>query len=58
MNKRILYILYIGMFFPVVALSQINTDRVMTIGKNALYFEDYVLYPVFQSGNRGETVSG
>ena len=43
MNKRILYILYIGMFFPVVALSQINTDRVMTIGKNALYFEDYVL---------------
>ena len=28
---------------PVVALSQINTDRVMTIGKNALYFEDYVL---------------
>ena len=43
MIKRILYILYIGMFFPVVALSQINTDRVMTIGKNALYFEDYVL---------------
>ena len=28
---------------PVAALSQINTDRVMTIGKNALYFEDYVL---------------
>lgn len=23
--------------------SQVNTDRVMTIGKNALYFEDYVL---------------
>ena len=43
MIKRILCILYIGMFFPVVALSQINTDRVMTIGKNALYFEDYVL---------------
>ena len=40
MIKRILYILYIGMFFPVVALSQINTDRVMTIGKNALYFEE------------------
>lgn len=38
MNKRILYILYIGMFFPVVALSQINTDRVMTIGKKCTLF--------------------
>lgn len=26
-----------------IAGAQINTDRVMTIGKNALYFEDYVL---------------
>lgn len=43
MIRRFLYILYIGMFFPMVALCQINTDRVMTIGKNALYFEDYVL---------------
>ena len=43
MIRRFLYILYIGMFFPVAALCQINTDRVMTIGKNALYFEDYVL---------------
>lgn len=25
------------------ALAQINTDRVMAIGRNALYFEDYVL---------------
>lgn len=25
------------------AIAQINTDRVMTIGRNALYFEDYVL---------------
>lgn len=25
------------------ALSQINTDRVLSIGRNALYFEDYVL---------------
>ena len=39
MIKKLLYILYIGL----AALSQINTDRVMTIGKNALYFEDYVL---------------
>ena len=43
MIKKLLYILYIGLLAPVSALSQINTDRVMTIGKNALYFEDYVL---------------
>jgi hypothetical protein len=24
-------------------VAQINTDRVMMIGRNALYFEDYVL---------------
>ena len=29
--------------FPVMAFGQINTERVMTIGRNALYFEDYVL---------------
>lgn len=29
--------------FPTVAKAQINTDRVMIIGRNALYFEDYVL---------------
>lgn len=43
MIKKLLYILYIGLMMSVAALSQINTDRVMTIGKNALYFEDYVL---------------
>ena len=26
-----------------VASAQLNTDRVMNIGRNALYFEDYVL---------------
>ena len=31
----------IGFFLPVK--SQINTDRVLAIGKNALYFEDYIL---------------
>ena len=41
MIKRILYTLLI--MFPVVASAQINTDRVMAIGRNALYFEDYVL---------------
>jgi len=36
----------IAAFFMLSALSaspQVNTDRVMMIGKNALYFEDYVL---------------
>ena len=43
-RKKILYVLlYIGLCVPGQLLSQINTDRVMTIGKNALYFEDYVL---------------
>lgn len=41
MIKRILYTLLI--MFPVLASAQINTDRVMAIGRNALYFEDYVL---------------
>ena len=41
MIKRILYTLLI--MFPVVASAQIITDRVMAIGRNALYFEDYVL---------------
>ena len=29
--------------FSLLAFAQINTDRVLTIGRNALYFEDYVL---------------
>lgn len=36
-------IFYIILFFPVTIWAQINTDRVMAIGRNALYFEDYVL---------------
>ena len=27
----------------VCGFAQINTDRVLAIGRNALYFEDYVL---------------
>ena len=42
MIKRILY-LYILIMCPGLAFAQINTDRVMAIGRNALYFEDYVL---------------
>ncbi|MGL4294017.1 MAG: tetratricopeptide repeat protein [Bacteroidales bacterium] len=37
----------LSLFFCITTLTtlfaQINTDRVMTIGRNALYFEDYVL---------------
>ncbi len=38
--KRILTIL---LMLPTVLCAQINTERVMTIARNALYFEDYVL---------------
>ena len=42
MKKWIVYI-WISMLFPTGIWAQINTDRVMMIGRNALYFEDYVL---------------
>ena len=40
--KRILVIFFLlsGIY---TAIAQINVDRVMTIGRNALYFEDYIL---------------
>lgn len=40
MIKKILTVLIL---FPTLVYAQINTDRVMTIARNALYFEDYVL---------------
>lgn len=40
MVKKILAIL---LLFPALLCAQINTERVMTIARNALYFEDYVL---------------
>lgn len=40
--KKIIIVLSIALSTLSVS-SQINTDRVMMIGKNALYFEDYVL---------------
>ena len=40
MAKRLLFIL---LFLPLYLSAQINTDRVMMIARNALYFEDYVL---------------
>ena len=36
-------ILIAFMLFPTFLYAQINTERVMTIARNALYFEDYVL---------------
>lgn len=41
MKKIILFLLCLA-FSPLVS-AQINTDRVLAIGRNALYFEDYVL---------------
>jgi tetratricopeptide (TPR) repeat protein len=38
-KKFIIFLL----LFPAVVSAQINTERVMAIGRNALYFEDYVL---------------
>lgn len=40
MIKKILTAL---MLLPTLLFAQINTERVMTIARNALYFEDYVL---------------
>lgn len=36
-------ILILLSFSSLLAVAQINTDRVMNIGRNALYFEDYIL---------------
>lgn len=41
--KRVLTIVLLGWISLTCAWAQINTDRVLTIGRNALYFEDYVL---------------
>ncbi|MBQ7238263.1 MAG: tetratricopeptide repeat protein [Bacteroidales bacterium] len=41
--KRIAILLLLGWLPLTCAWSQINTDRVLAIGRNALYFEDYVL---------------
>lgn len=44
MQQRILsFLLFIVMSLSSALQAQINTDRVLQIGRNALYFEDYVL---------------
>ncbi len=41
--KRLNHIVWILAIFGHSLFAQINTDQVMSIGKNALYFDDYVL---------------
>ena len=42
MIKRLSYIL-IACSMSLMAMAQLNTDRITAIGRNALYFDDYVL---------------
>lgn len=42
MIRKAIYSVLLSIF-SLLAFAQINTDRVLTIGRNALYFEDYVL---------------
>ena len=41
MKKATLFLIL--QIFTISLFAQINTDRVLAIGRNALYFEDYVL---------------
>jgi tetratricopeptide (TPR) repeat protein len=41
--KKTLSIVIFFVGFQFAALAQLNTERVMSIGRNSLYFEDYVL---------------
>ena len=38
--RRIFYLL---IFLPLVGFAQFNTDRLVMVGRSALYYEDYVL---------------
>ena len=42
MMKKLIFWLALQ-FCSLSLMAQINTDRVLAIGRNALYFEDYVL---------------
>lgn len=41
--KKPLYIVLLWLSWASVSMGQINTEHVLNIGRNALYFEDYVL---------------
>lgn len=40
-SRKVLFLMFC--LFPFALRGQINTDRVMLMGRNALYYEDYVL---------------
>lgn len=43
-NRQIKNFLFLSLiFFSSIVSAQLNTDRILTIGKSAFYFEDYVL---------------
>lgn len=41
-NAKHIFVLLLGLM-PLVSQAQLNTDRITAIGRNALYFDDYVL---------------
>lgn len=43
MKQLLIYIFLIFTLFPFRAAGQINTEQVLRVGQNALYFEDYML---------------
>ena len=43
MTFRKLLVILVWAVLPIVAAAQFNTDRLITIGRSALYYEDYVL---------------
>lgn len=42
-GARLLLLRLLAGLLPITAMAQINTDRVMLMGRNALYYDDYVL---------------
>ena len=42
MLRKIVFFITL-LFLPLVGWAQFNTDRLVTIGRSALYYEDYVL---------------
>ncbi len=41
--QRIIFVIYIALAAALGTVAQVNTDQVVRIGQNALYFEDYML---------------
>ena len=41
--QRIIFVIYIALAAALGIVAQVNTDQVVRIGQNALYFEDYML---------------